>query len=246
MASTTHEELLIFTVKKKEKTTRNYQHDHSESRINKKVLSPEEHVHDELRKKREDATDGKVLLLHENIHAYETVVLEGNATKSLCQNGFCCDFDVNVTTMDPSTKYRLAVFNNVRRYTVIDAAVIACGVIQCSNDSIASCGSVQDSGTTFSNIDITATFRDYKNLLIMPSTLKSNLRPMIIEHGMYSEHFHDNHVHITLSLNDNATNLVTFGIYARNFNKNVINRSASFDIINYFIVTLMSLLLLKF
>jgi len=79
----------------------------------------------------------------------------------------------------------------------------------------------------------------------MPSTLTPDFYPLT--NWIYDEHFHDNHVHISMSLSNNTNNLVTFGIYARNFKKNGTNR-ISFDVINYFIV-LMSLineLLLKF
>jgi len=238
---------LIFEVPKMEKKIeQNHHHDHSKTHDEKALSRGQEHVHDELRRKREDSENNeKVLLLHDNIHVFETVPLEKNITKIICQNEFCCEFNVNVVTVDPSTKYRLVVFNGNRRYLVVEAGVLACGVIQCSNDSIASCGSIQESGTTFSNIDITATFHDYKSTLIMPSTLTPDFYPLT--NWIYDEHFHDNHVHISMSLSNNTNNLVTFGIYARNFKKNGTNR-ISFDVINYFIV-LMSLineLLLKF
>ncbi|EZA57014.1 vanin-like protein 1 [Ooceraea biroi] len=241
-ASTTHEELLIFEVPKiKEKTKWNRHHDHSED--HDESLSSHKKEHDELRKKREDnGNNDKVLLLHDNIHAFETVPLEGSVMKNICQNGFCCEFNVNVTTVDPNTKYRLAVFSGNRRYVVVEAGVQACGVIQCSNDSIASCGSVEESETMFGNIDITATFHDYKNVLIMPSTLTPDFLPL--SNWKYDEHVHDDHVHISMSLNNNTNNLVTFGIYARNFSKSSSSR-VSFDIINYFIA-LISLLLLRF
>jgi len=229
----------------KKKIERKHHHDHSKN-DEKASSRGQGHVHDELRRKRENNENNEkaLLLMRDNIEVFETVPLEGNITKIVCQNEFCCEFNVNVVTIDPSTKYRLAVFNGKRRYVVVEAAVLACGVIQCSNDSIVSCGSMQESGTTFSNIDITATFHDYKNILIMPSTLTPHFYPLT--DWMYDEHFHDNHVHISMSLNNNTNNLVTFGLYARNFKKNGTNR-ISFDLINYFIV-LMSLIngLLKF
>lgn len=246
MPKTTHEEVLIYEVPKiKEKTryNKNY-HDHSKDQDQKTWLYHEkEHIHDELRKKREDNTtvvDDKIFLMYDNIHVFQTLSLEGNATETICQNGFCCEFKVEIAKIDPSTKYRLVVFSGIRRYSVVEANVDACGIIQCSNDSVSSCGSVQKSEMIFSNIEIAATFHDYKNNLIMPSTLNPDLLPL--KNWTFNEHTHDDHVHVNMFLNNNTNNLVTFGIYSRNFNKNTANRTV-FYTIDYFVVLLVTLLL---
>lgn len=246
MPKTTHEEVLIFEVPKMKNRTRynKNHHDHSKDQEQKTSLfHGKEHIHDELRKKREDNTmvvDDKIFLLHDNIHKFQTLSLEGNATETVCQNDFCCEFKVEIAKIDPSTKYRLVVFSGIRSYHVIEAHVHACGIIQCSNDSVSSCGSVQESEMIFSNIEIAATIHDYKNSLIMPSTLNPDLLPL--KNWIFNEHTHDDHVHINMILNKNINNLVTFGIYSRNFNKNNANKT-TFSTINYFVVILVTLLL---
>ncbi|XP_036140740.1 vanin-like protein 1 isoform X2 [Monomorium pharaonis] len=242
--TTTHEKILIFEVPKIKKSTeynKNH-HDHSEETGQ---YHGKEYIHDELQKKWEDDnTDkDKLFLLHDNIHTFETFSLERNVTKTICQNGFCCDFKVEIAKIDPNIKYRLVVFNGIRLYSVVKAGVRACGIVQCSNESISSCGSVQESEMTFSNIEIMATFHDYKNDLIMPSTLKSDLHPL--ENWAFNEHAHDNHLHVNMFLNKNTNNLITFGIYSRDFDKNNANRT-SFYIINYIIALLVTLLLSRF
>jgi len=245
MPTTVQEELLIFEVPKiKEKTKYNTNHhDHSKDQ-NQKILQSyheKDHIHDELRKRETNTITIKdqLVLLHDNINAFQTHSLEGNVTKTICQNDFCCDFKVEIAKIDPSIKYRLVVFNGIRLYSVVEAGVRACGLIQCLNDSVSSCGSVQESGMVFSNIEIMATFHDYNNSLIMPSTTNPNFLPL--KGWTFNDHTHDDHVHINMYLNNHTNNLVTFGIYSRNF-KNNANKTC-FYTINYFIILLMTLLL---
>ncbi|XP_011165377.1 vanin-like protein 1 [Solenopsis invicta] len=242
MPITTHEKLLIYEVPKiKHRTKYNKNHDHSEDQEQKADhYNGMEHIHDELRKREVNTmmVNDKILLLHDNIHAFETFALEESTKKSICQNGFCCEFKVEVVKIDPSTKYRLVVFNGIRLYGTVKAGVRACGIIQCSNDSVSSCGSVEQSKMVFNNIEIAATFHDYKNSLIMPSTLNPNLLPL--KNWIFNEHAHDDHVHVNMISNNNISNLITFGIYSRDFNKNNANRT-SFYTINYVIALLVTL-----
>lgn len=84
----------------------------------------------------------------------------------------------------------------------------------------------------FSYIEIAATFQDYKNNLIMPSTLNVDLLPL--KNWTFNERTHDNRVHINMYLNNNTNNLITFGIYSRDFNKNNANETFFYSI-NYFV-----------
>lgn len=226
MSNTIREEILIFEVPKKK------------SRFHKDLQ--------ESGKKQFDSTmaDGDtVFLLHDNINAFETFSLEErNVTKTVCQNGFCCDFTVEVTTIDPSIKYRLVAFSGVRLYSTVEAGVRACGIIQCLNDEISSCGSVQKSKTVFRRIEVMATFR--KNFLIMPSTLRSDLLPFF-ENWVYDELDFVDRVITYMHLHDDTNNLATFGIYSRYFDKSNANRAVS-DAIHYFIVLLVTLCLSRF
>jgi len=241
MSNTIRDDVLVFEVpKKKGKFNKNYDH----SKDQKIYDYTEENIHQEKPFSSITANDDNLFLLHDNISAFATSSLEGNVSQAtVCKNNFCCDFKIDGVKIDPSTKYRLVSFSGNRLYGTVEAGVRACGIIQCSNESISSCGSVQKSKTVFSSIEIAATFHDYQNILIMPSTLDSDLSPLS-ENWTYYEHVHDDHVHINMVLNGNTNNLVTFGIYSRYFNKNSAS-GAAFNAIYYFIALLVNLYLLR-
>ncbi|XP_011165400.1 vanin-like protein 1 [Solenopsis invicta] len=225
MPITTDEELLIFKVPKITQRARynNNYHNHLKDQ-KQKAKYYNKHTDDELRKKQKGNTmivEDKILLMHEDFHVFETVALEGSTTEIVCQNGFCCKFKVEVVKIDPNTKYRLVVFNGIRLYGTVKGGVRACGIIQCSNDSVSSCGSVKQSKMVFNNIEIAATFHNYKNSLIMPSTLNPDLLPL--NNWIFNKHAHNDYVYVNMILNDNLNNLVTFGIYSRDFNKDDTN-----------------------
>lgn len=240
MSKTIDSLLLIHEVpKKKSKFNKNY-HDHSK---NQKIYDyKEKNIHQGDLFSNKTANNNDIFLLHDNIGAFATSSLEGNVNQTVCKNDFCCDFKVDCVKIDPSTKYRLVTFSGIRLYGSVEAGARVCGIIQCSNDSISSCGSVQKSETVFSSIEITATIHDYRNTLIMPSTLRSDLLPFF-ENWTFYEHFHDDHVHIDMVLNNNTNNLVTFGIYSRYFGKSSANRTS--HTIYYLIALLVALYLLK-
>lgn len=248
MPSILHEEVLIYEVPKMKKKYVPYQlvsdsnvSDTSSHQVGKV------HVHDELRKKREDnaaAAAAGIKLLHDKIEAFDTFLLEGNVTEQkLCQNSFCCEFTIGIVKTDPKTRYRLGVFNGFRSFYVINGSVSVCSVIQCSNQSIESCPSAQTSETVFSSIDISATYYNYEKNLIMPSTLDSELYPLAVIDWSYDEHKHLDHVHVSMSLTKNRNNLLTFGLYARNFVDSSASITASFNTVTYFIALLVVLFL---
>lgn len=244
-----HEEVLIYEVPKireKNKSNRVDHHDHSKNEETMLHSHSENHAHDELRKRRETnvGANNTLYLLHDKIDTFETFLLEKNVTKTVCQNGFCCEFTIEIVAIDPSTKYRLVVFNGIRIYgTIVEASVRACGIVQCLNESVSSCGSVQESKTVFSNIAITTTFHNYTKNLIMPSTLNPQLLPL--RNWTYDGHTHDDHIHIDMFLNNNTDNVVTFGVYGVYYSKENSANNISSNAINYFVVLLLTLLLMK-
>ncbi|KAL6443277.1 hypothetical protein ACFW04_002879 [Cataglyphis niger] len=237
MSETTGDKILVFEVPKKNRIFNKDHYDHSKDYDHNVYNHEKENIPEELWKEQFASTianNDTIFLIHDNINAFETFSLEGNVTKNMCKNGFCCDFKIEVETIDPSKKYRLVAFSGIRLYATVEAGVRACGIVQCLNDSISSCGSIQESRTIFSKIEIDTTFYDYKNILIMPSTLRSDLLPLS-ENWTYNERAHDDHVHVSMLLSNNTNNLTTFGIYSRYFNKNNANKVV-FDAIYYYIV----------
>ncbi|XP_012541929.1 vanin-like protein 1 [Monomorium pharaonis] len=248
MPNTIHEEILIFNVpkiKKKSRYEKNRSHSKKDELKAESYHNGKEYIHEELRKKQKNniTYNDKIFLLHEDIYAFETVSLKERSftgiIQTVCQNDFCCEFTVEITKVDPNTKYRLVVFNGIRRYVAVKAKVRVCGIVQCSSDSILSCGSVQESNTVFSNIEIVAKFHNYKNNLIMPSTLGSDLLPL--KDWTFNEYTHDNNINVNMFLNNDTNNLVTFGIYSRDFNTNTETRTY-FYIIVYIVALLLTFL----
>ncbi|XP_011865173.1 PREDICTED: vanin-like protein 1 isoform X2 [Vollenhovia emeryi] len=240
MPAATHEELLIYEVRKiKDRTNIEPYHDDSKNEKAWPCYQGTKRIGDDLcvRSEVDTKSDDKLFLKHDNIEVFQTLSLKGNATETVCQNNFCCEFKVEITKLDSRTKYRLVVFNGIRHYSNVKARVRACGIIQCSNDSVSSCGSVNTSEVVFNNIEIAATFHDYKNNLIMPSTLSPDLLPL--KQWTFNEHVHDDHVHVNMYLNNSINNVVTFGIYSRDFSNDA-NR-ISFYTATYFIVLFVTL-----
>ncbi|KAM0726634.1 Vanin-like protein 1 [Formica fusca] len=122
MSKTTRDEILVFEVPKKI-FNKDY-HDHSKDYDHKVYNHKKENVYEELWKKQFTSTmadNDTIFLIHDNINAFKTCPLEGNATKKVCKNGFCCDFKVEVVTIDPSKKYRLIASSGL--YGTVEAGI---------------------------------------------------------------------------------------------------------------------------
>ncbi|CAL7946738.1 unnamed protein product [Xylocopa violacea] len=174
--------------------------------------------------KKGDAVDW-IRLLHDNVTTFESLPLNISMDKSICQHNFCCHFHARTVISDPSsTVYRAVVYNGVRIYgTEVEAGVRLCAIIQCSNDSIFSCNSVAQSNVTFTALTVTAMFGDdYSKILAMPSMLQPSLLPL--EHWTYEERVDGKRTNLTVALNEPTNDLVTFGIYTRDFARDKWNR----------------------
>ncbi|XP_054006551.1 vanin-like protein 1 [Hylaeus anthracinus] len=169
-----------------------------------------------------------VALLHDNISAFESVPLKGSMNQSLCHRGFCCNFNVTANLVDATTNYRAVIYNGIRFYgREVKCGIRVCAVLQCSDNTLASCGSVVPSSSSFSNLEITTTLEDYTQFLAMPSTLHTSLYPF--EQWTFDDHKDGNRKHLKLALNQVAYNITTFGIYIRDFNRDqwIITKSQS-------------------
>ncbi|XP_047349735.1 vanin-like protein 1 [Vespa velutina] len=181
-----------------------------------------EHFHNELRRKREVMEDS-MILLRENVTSYQTEILKGDVTKTLCHNNHCCRFVIETIKLDKKVQYRLVVFNGIRVIANIRSmGVRLCSVIQCSDNTLQSCGSVIESATTFNKISISGKFDKSKYSLIMPNTLGQTLLPL--HDWSFKEYAFGDHKHVYMSSNGTLTNPITFGIYSRdNSRDNTVN-----------------------
>lgn len=202
------------------------------------------HAHDELRRKRE-VIEEPLKLLRDNISLYHSELLEGNVTKTLCHNNHCCNFTIETGKLDKKVQYRLIVFNGIRNIADIRwVGVRLCAVVQCSNDTIESCGSVVNSETTFNAISISGKFDESKNSLIMPNTLNNLLMPL--SNWTYEEYSHNDHKHVFIHSNKSITNPVTFGVYCRDYDKDLKSTAVSSSIAYSFSILMAFLLVRSF
>ncbi|XP_063220854.1 vanin-like protein 2 isoform X2 [Bacillus rossius redtenbacheri] len=187
---------------------------------------------------------GALYLMKENLTAYTTTLLDvakpngpqqKNVSLRLCSGDLCCDFEVRSSqrpagrnTSDGSSHYRAVVFSGVRSFVgAADAGLQVCGVVWCSDESPASCGSppstVGGPRPAFDHISIAGRF-NASNSVQMPNALAVDFK--IINPRAYS--FTKNvttgeKVGVTLELKDVVSNLITFGIYGRYFDNDVLH-----------------------
>lgn len=241
MSRIDEDKMLIFEIPKIKRTNEPYHNQMKDNNQQTKSYKEERTLYESWDKQEDTKTktDNKnIIFKRDFIDRFETFLFQQDIKqKSLCQNSFCCEFTVSTVFTDPNIKYRLVVFSGTREYGITDASVSTCGIIQCLNETIASCVSTpKDSETVFNKMEITAKFEDYKNILIMPSTLGSDLLPL--KRWAYEEHTHDNHVHVTISLNNSINNVVTFGLYARTFHEDKNVAPCAFNTISGFVLLL--------
>ncbi|XP_015597848.1 vanin-like protein 1 [Cephus cinctus] len=220
------EALLVYEVPKKIKSTvvTKNQDDISNS---KECSKADITIPSQSQKPLEYGTVYDLTLIYDNLDVFETAILtEGVTETKLCQNKFCCDFSVNMSNANSNTTYLLAVFYGTRTYVrTIVAGTASCAVIQCSNKSSTSCGRVQNSDTVFNSLVITGTFENCNDVIVMPMSLNSSILP--IAHDTYMETIHEEHKHVTISIQPSTKNLVTFALYARDFTRDGLVSSAS-------------------
>ncbi|XP_076681446.1 vanin-like protein 3 isoform X2 [Andrena cerasifolii] len=164
---------------------------------------------------RVERIQGMIMSL-DSIEAFNTVRLNGSMSSSVCYRDFCCAFDIETASTDSSSNYRAVVYNGLRMHgQQMEAGIRVCGLVQCSNDSVVSCSSVQPSNTVFTSLKIKATFDDYPQLLVIPTLMDFTLFPF--KHWTYTTDTHSPHTTVTLALNKPHKDIVSFAIYARDF-----------------------------
>lgn len=166
----------------------------------------------------------EMFLKRENLAAFVSAPLENLKTGSrLCHNEFCCQFSVEVTepTEEVSYRYRGLVFDGVRDYDgAATGGIQICAITACDNDNVTSCGTRISPKHSFTTIDINGTFRSDKTIQI-PSTLvnEDQLLPLDWNQFAFVSDCDKTKCSISMTLFEPQTNLITFGIYGRDFTK---------------------------
>lgn len=146
--------------------------------------------------------------------------------------GVTCDFALNYTKLEMSDEsvgydYRLAVFSGTRSYAnIVNAGEIHCAIIQCidGNDE-KTCGQrVSNSenlvpSVKFNSIEIKVSVDDDdENYLLMPTSLDTSIRPLSTEKYEFQHRTEGGEQYYAIRSGKELDNLMTFGIYGRNYN----------------------------
>ncbi|XP_017892649.1 vanin-like protein 2, partial [Ceratina calcarata] len=163
----------------------------------------------------------EVKMWHNDFTVFEYVQLNDTQfAQTICQNNLCCDFDISAKSIDSTpVNYRAVVFDGIRPYGYgMDGGTRVCGLIQCANESITSCGSLMQTNTTFTHVTIRATFgEDYSSTVTFPSVLNNAFLPF--DHFTFTEVEDGNQTNVTMTLTEPTSDLVTFSIYSRVFSR---------------------------
>ncbi|XP_076244821.1 vanin-like protein 1 [Calliopsis andreniformis] len=151
------------------------------------------------------------------IPVFASIPIRNSLKSTLCHGPFCCNFDVQTASNDQSSLYRAVAFQGTRLFGLqVKAGIRACGVVQCSDDSITSCGSANQDDTVFEKLEIT-TMLDEPEVLALPTALDTTLLPF--ENWTYSTQTVGTQKALRLKLDSPMKNVVNLGIYMRDFKK---------------------------
>lgn len=161
-----------------------------------------------------------VLLKLDVLDAYESAVVNGPLfKKTICHADFCCNVEVNSTlSQSPSNHYRALVYKGCRHYAGTNSAngIRVCGLTQCSNSSLSSCGIVREDDVRFNSVKLTAMYNDdLSNSHLMPSILNTKLLPF--DDFTYVEEKAGNITRLTLAVDTPKDDLSVFAIYTRDY-----------------------------
>jgi predicted amidohydrolase len=143
-----------------------------------------------------------------------------------CLNGLCCDFDVEYEVKNANIahyQYATAFYHGNRTFDgFADGNVVACAILACHNTNISSCGVRNEELETvhvWKSIEIKGDLPNTENFFYMPTSLDTSILPLEPEHFTYVATVKANEkIEIVTKLPANVDNLLTFGIYGRDFN----------------------------
>ncbi|XP_037933152.1 vanin-like protein 1 [Teleopsis dalmanni] len=192
------------------------------------------------------ASDELTLLKDPQIENFTSLLLDfttqQNITQTLCNNDFCCRFDIATQSIDTPAetvyyKYRIGAFKGQRTYQKNEWSDIQiCALYACKNESVASCAEIFNStavvkpNIAFKSLQIVGDFMKADKLLIMPNTLDGSLLSLSAE--TLGWHVIDQREHYTAHMNltrPYCDSLLTFGIYANYYDRSATTRTASYS-----------------
>lgn len=146
--------------------------------------------------------------------------------------GVTCEFALNYTKLEiPEGSvgygYKLTVYSGVRTFSnIVNAGEIYCAIVPCADENdektcgkrIANSNDLVPS-VAFHSIEIKVTVdADAKNFLVMPTSLDAALLPLSTKQFEFKHHEADDAQKYSIKSIGELSNLMTFGIYGRNYN----------------------------
>uniref|UniRef100_A0A336M7R1 CSON013248 protein n=1 Tax=Culicoides sonorensis TaxID=179676 RepID=A0A336M7R1_CULSO len=182
----------------------------------------------------------KLKLKRDQLDVYNTTLINFSASKQtheICHDGFCCNFNLNIDVLpdkanqdSPFYLYRMAAYNGLRTFDgFADGAVKVCAIFACTDDTLASCGKrhtmpVHDK-VQFNSIELKTVYDKMDNTLFMPNTLDASIMPFESTEYEYEERAReDGKIEIYMKLLESKTDLLTFAIYSRNFDRDPVKK----------------------
>ncbi|XP_070500719.1 vanin-like protein 1 [Chironomus tepperi] len=148
-------------------------------------------------------------------------------TRNVCNHTVCCNIKVNYTIKNSTTKphyqYAIAFYFGNRTFSgVVETGIAACAIIACPQRDIVSCGTRDESLENiyeWNLIEINGEFpMRYDQYFYMPSTLDDNILPLVPELFDYNvDSGRKDGINVVMKLNKHVDNLLTFGIWGRDF-----------------------------
>ncbi|XP_001603861.2 vanin-like protein 2 [Nasonia vitripennis] len=179
----------------------------------------------------------------DNLRPYTSALIQTGEASShittLCDRGLCCDFHVETSydkevAAKPGAKqyrYRVVVFNGVTNYVTYSgnqstAGVEVCALVSCAGDSLEDCGKRYPEGTdvvsptTLESLIITRRANRNAPTFYMPTTMeRTNREPLSSSDFAYLASGQRNSSLLLMYLVRPRSDLETFGIYGRRFDK---------------------------
>ncbi|CRL02200.1 CLUMA_CG015047, isoform A [Clunio marinus] len=142
-----------------------------------------------------------------------------------------CEFTIKYVKLDIPEghigySYRLTAFSGIRTFSgLVNAGEINCAIISCYENDDNTCGKKIENTTNlvpsleFLSIDIKVTIEDNsENYQVMPTTLKTSLLPLQTNKYEFVSVVDDDIQIYNVKSSEKLSDLMTFGIYGRNFN----------------------------
>lgn len=194
--------------------------------------------------------NSRILMLRDYLEPYETLLLteeEFFSEHTLCHSELCCDFQVamhanqrNLNSSGRAYVYRLAVFDGIRSYSFVTGGVQICAVMFCTDNNLSSCGFELETSEqetfrmVFDYIHISGNFH-LNSSIQLPNALVRGYGVLSPDRFQFTreEIPEKNEVKVDMRMTNQNSNLLTFAIFGRNFQKDggpVTNSSVGYRI----------------